>query len=269
MGKDFSTIQVAAEKGVLTITFRRPELLNALSEQMSLEIAAALRTAQRDAAVRCVVLTGAGRAFCSGQDLHAIQERYSGAADEPGLDFGALLRQKYNPVVARIRTLEKPVVACVNGPAVGAGVGLALACDLRICARSAYFKMGFVQLGLVPDVGATLTLVQHAGYARAAELCFLGQELPADEAFRYGLVNRVVDDEVLPAALREITTTLAALPTRGIGLTKRALNHAWTTTLEDQLEYEAFLQSTAGRTSDHREGVQAFFEKREARFEGK
>lgn len=269
MGKDFSTIRVAAGDGVLTITLSRPDLLNALNEQMAIELAAALRTAQRDDGVRCVVLTGAGRAFCSGQDLRAVQERYSEAAGDSGLDFGALLRQKYNPVVTRIRTLEKPVVACVNGPAVGAGASLALACDLRICARSAYFKMAFIHIGLAPDSGATLTLVQHVGYARAAELCFLGQKLPAEEALQYGLVNRVVDDEVLPATTREIATNLAALPTRGIGLTKRALNHAWTVTLEDQLEYEAFLQSTAGKTADHREGILAFFEKRAAAFEGK
>jgi len=179
------------------------------------------------------------------------------------------LRQKYNPVVARIRTLEKPVVASVNGPAAGAGASLALACDLRLCARGAYFMMAFVHVGLIPDVGATLTLLQHVGYARAAEMCFLGERLSAEEALECGLVNRVVDDEVLPATTQEIVTKLAALPTRAIGLTKRALYRAWTATLDDQLEYEAFLQHTAGKTADHREGVAAFFEKRQPKFEGK
>ncbi|MFQ5807639.1 MAG: enoyl-CoA hydratase-related protein [Phycisphaerae bacterium] len=269
MAKSFSTIQVATEGGVLTITLDRPDSLNALNEQMSLELTAALRTAQRDDTVRCVVLTGAGRAFCSGQDLQAVQERYTASGDEQGVDFGALLRQKYNPLAARIRTLEKPVVASVNGAAAGGGASLALACDLRICARSAYFMMAFVHVGLIPDIGATLTLLQHVGYARAAELCLLGEKLPAEEAFQAGLVNRVVDDEVLPTTTKEIGTKLASLPTRALGLTKRALYRAWTATLDDQLEYEAFLQDTASKTADHREGVSAFLEKRRPTFEGK
>jgi 2-(1,2-epoxy-1,2-dihydrophenyl)acetyl-CoA isomerase len=269
MATKFSTIQVAAAGGVLTITLDRPDSLNALNEQMSLELAAALRTAQRDDGVRCVVLTGAGRAFCSGQDLRAVREHYAAGLDEQGVDFGALLRQKYNPLVARIRTLEKPVVAAVNGPAAGGGASLALACDLRLCARSAYFMMAFVHVGLIPDMGATLTLLQHVGYARAAEMCFLGERLSAEEALACGLVNRVVDDEVLPATTQEIATRLAALPTRAIGLAKRALYRAWTAALDDQLEYEAFLQHTAGKTADHREGVSAFLEKRGPKFEGK
>jgi 2-(1,2-epoxy-1,2-dihydrophenyl)acetyl-CoA isomerase len=269
MATGFGTIQVTSEGGVLTLTFSRPDSLNALNEQMSLELAAALRTAQRDDAVRCVVLTGAGRAFCSGQDLRAVQERYVAPGDDQGVDFGALLRQKYNPIAARIRTLEKPVVASVNGPAAGGGASLALACDLRLCARSAYFMMAFVHVGLIPDIGATLTLLQHVGYARAAEMCFLGERLSADEALECGLVNRVMDDEALPAATREIAARLAALPTRAIGLAKRALYRAWTATLDDQLEYEAFLQHTASKTADHREGVAAFLEKRQPKFDGK
>lgn len=267
MATTFSTIQVAAADGVLTITFNRAESLNALNEQMSTELAAALRTAQRDDGVRCVVLTGAGRAFCSGQDLKELQQRYVSTGE--GLDFGIRLRQRYNPLITRIRTLEKPVVASVNGLATGAGASFAFACDLRLCARSAYFKMAFVHVGLVPDMGATLTLTQHVGFARATEMCFLGEQLPAEEALACGLVNRVVDDEVLPATTRDIATRLASLPTRAIGLTKRALCRAWMAALDDQLEYEAFLQHTAGRTADHREGVEAFVEKRKATFQGK
>lgn len=267
MPTTFSTIELAAADGVLTITLNRPETLNALNEQMSSELAAALRTAQREEAIRCVVLTGAGRAFCSGQDLGEVQQRQ--AAGDGGLDFGARLRQRYNPLVGRIRALEKPVVAAVNGPAVGAGASLALASDLRLCARSAYFKMGFVHVGLIPDMGATLTLLQHVGYARAVELCLLGEPLRADEALACGLANKVVDDAVLPATIRETADRLAALPPRALGLTKRALYRAWTASLDDQLEYEAFLQQTAGRTADHREGVAAFFEKRPPKFTGK
>jgi 2-(1,2-epoxy-1,2-dihydrophenyl)acetyl-CoA isomerase len=265
MATSLSTIQVSTADGVLTIALDRPDTLNALSDQMGTELAAALRTAQRDSGVRCVVLTGAGRAFCSGQDLRELGQQHQAGAP---LDFGARLRQRYNPVITRLCTLEKPVVASVNGPAVGAGVSLALACDLRVCGRSAYFKMGFVHVGLIPDLGSTLTLRQHVGYGRAAELCFLGEKLSADEALQCGLANRVVDDEVLPATTREIATRLASLPTRAIGLTKRALNRAATTMLDEQLEYEAFLQQTAGQTADHREGVQAFLEKRAARFAG-
>jgi 2-(1,2-epoxy-1,2-dihydrophenyl)acetyl-CoA isomerase len=269
MGKAFTTLEVGSAGGVLTITLDRPESLNALNEQMSIELSAALRTAQRDENVRCIVLTGGGRAFCSGQDLRDVRDRFAQVGQDRRLDFGVLLRQQYNPLVTRLRTLEKPVVAAVNGPAAGAGVSLALACDLRVCVRSAYFTTAFVNVGLIPDVGATLTVLQHVGYARAAELFYLGESLPAEEALQYGLVNRVVDDEVLPATVKEIAGKLASMPTKAIGLIKRALNRAWTTTLEEQLEYEAFLQSTAGKTADHHEGVLAFFEKRAADFKGK
>lgn len=269
MATGFSTIQATSEGGVLTITLDRPDSLNALNEQMSIELAAALRTAQRDDDVRCVVLTGAGRAFCTGQDLHVVQQAFEQSGGETGVDFGPLLRQKYNPVTTRIRSLEKPVVASVNGAAAGAGASLAFACDLRICARDAYFMLAFVHVGLIPDMGATLTLLQHVGQARAAEFCFLGEKLPAEEALACGLANRVVDNERLKATTGEIATRLASMPTRAIGLTKRALNKAWTATLDDQLEYEAFLQQTGGKTADHREGVAAFVEKRKPNFEGR
>jgi 2-(1,2-epoxy-1,2-dihydrophenyl)acetyl-CoA isomerase len=268
MATSFSTIQVAAGGGVLKITLNRPDSLNALNEQMSIELAAALRMAERDRQLRCVVITGAGRAFCSGQDVRVIHEHYVASDDPQAMDFGTLLRQKYNPVISRLRTLEKPVIAGVNGVAAGAGVSLALACDLRICARSAVFKLAFVDLGLVPDMGATFTLLRHVGHARAAELCFLSEKVSAEEALAYGLVNRLVDNEQFEATVSEMAARLAELPTRAVGLTKRALNRAWTVTLDDQLEYEAFLQDTAGRTADHREGVAAFIEKRPPRFEG-
>lgn len=269
MSSNFATIAVGVEAGVMTITLNRPEALNAFNETMSVELGAALKGAARDDAVHCVVLTGAGRAFCSGQDLHEIKNRYTGGADTTRLDFAAHLRQKYNPVVARLRTLEKPVIAAVNGVAAGAGASFAFACDLRVCARSASFVMAFVHVGLVPDSGATLTLLQAVGYARAAELCFLGDKLPAEEALRYNLVNRVVDDEQLGPETTKLAQRLASLPTRAIGYTKRALQNAWTATLDAQLEYEAFLQQTAGHTADHREGVLAFVEKRKPRFEGR
>lgn len=268
MGTNFATIQVGAEAGVMTITLNRPEFYNAFNETMSAELGAALKTAERDAAIRCILLTGAGKAFCSGQDLQEIQARYASPDPHQKLDFAAHLRHKYNPIVTRLRTIEKPVVAAVNGVAAGAGASFAFACDLRVAARSAVFVMAFVNVGLVPDSASTQTLIQSVGYARAAELCFLGEKLGAEEAQRSGLINRVVDDEKLPDAARDLARKLASLPTRAIGLTKRALNKAWNATLEDQLEYEAFCQQTAGNTADHREGVTAFLEKRKPVFKG-
>lgn len=264
----FSTIQIAADDGIFTITLNRPGALNALTDAMSGELTAALRMAQRDQQVRCVILTGTGRAFCAGQDLKDLAAPPSDR-DDDGPYVAELLRQRYNPLIVRMRTMEKPVIAAVNGVAAGAGASLALAADLRIAAQSASFMMAFVHVGLVPDMASTLTLVQHVGHARAAELCFLGESLSADEAQRCGLVSRVVTDDELPAAVREMATKLAALPTRAIGLTKRALNHAWTATLDEQLEYEAFLQASAAQTADHQEGVQAFLAKRKPKFAGK
>jgi 2-(1,2-epoxy-1,2-dihydrophenyl)acetyl-CoA isomerase len=268
MANSFGTLKTSLDDGVFTITLNRPDLLNVCNEQMGSELSAALKTAQRDKTARCVVLTGAGRAFCAGQDLRELDEMQTGPDGEK-FSFGPLLRARYNPLAARLRTFEKPVVAAVNGIAAGAGAGLAFAADLRICARSAAFKMAFVDLGLVPDTGATLTLVQHVGYARASELCLLGEKLSAEEALRYGLVSRVVADEELESATRQVAGRLAAWPPRAIALTKRALNRAWTAALDEQLEQEAFLQTTAGRTADHREAVRAFLEKRKPKFQGK
>ena len=251
----FATLEVESSGGILTIALNRPGALNAFNADMSVELAAALRHAQRDPEVRCILLTGRGRAFCAGQDLREV-------AAGPPVDFGAHLREKYNPLVVLLRTLEKPVIAA------GAGASLALAADLRLMARSAGLRMAFVHLGLVPDAGATLTLVQHAGYGRAAELCLLGDTLSAEQALAYGLANRVVPDEDLPATAQAWAARLAALPATALGLTKRALQRAWLATLEDQLEYEAYLQATAGATADHREGLAAFLEKRPPRFGG-
>lgn len=269
MSTALTTIQTSIDAGVLTITLNRPESFNAFNEPMSVELGAALRTAQRDDAIRCVVLTGAGKAFCSGQDLAEIRSRYGTEASATRIDFGAHLRQKFNPIVARLRSLEKPVIAAVNGAAAGAGASFAFACDLRLCARSAYFMMAFVHVGLVPDSGATQTLLQHAGYCRAAELCFLGEKMPVEEALRCNLVNRVVDDEKLAETTTEMARRLASMPTRAIGLTKRALNRAWNAEFEEQLDYEAFLQQAAGNSADHREGVLAFLEKRKPKFFGR
>jgi 2-(1,2-epoxy-1,2-dihydrophenyl)acetyl-CoA isomerase len=257
-----STVQTAADQGVFIITLNRPDTLNAMNEAACAEFGAVLRIAQRDDAVRCIVLTGAGRGFCTGQDLKELQAmRQAGE----GFDFAAMLRQRYNPLILRMRTMEKPVLAAINGPAVGAGVSLALAADLRIAARSASFRMAFVNIGLVPDCAATLTLVQHVGYARAAELCLLGEDLSADEAQRWGLVSRVVPDSGFMEAARELAHKLAAQPPRAVALIKRALNRAWTATLDGQLEYEALLQATAATAPEHAQRIEAFLNRRRSR----
>ncbi|MCH8806617.1 MAG: enoyl-CoA hydratase/isomerase family protein [Planctomycetes bacterium] len=266
MTANYTTIETTADAGVMTIRLNRPDSRNAFNEQMGVELGTALRMAQRDGAVRCLVLTGTGKAFCSGQDLKEIEGHYR--EDAEPLDFGAHLRQQYNPIVLRLRSMEKPVIASVNGVAAGAGFSFALAADLRICAQSASFMMAFVHVGLVPDSGGALALLQQVGYAKAAELCFLGERISAERALSMGFVNRVVADDELEAETRKLAARLAALPTRAIGLTKRLLNRAWTAELEQQLEYEAFLQETAGQTADHREGVLAFVEKRKPDFKG-
>ena len=269
MSNGFKTIEVGADSGVLTITLSRPDALNALNEQMSTEISAAIRTGERDKKIRCILLTAAGRAFCAGQDLKVVRNHLSGSEDPHAMDYGTLLRKHYNPLIARIRTLEKPVVAAINGIAAGGGASLAFACDLRICAMSASFKMAFINIGLVPDMGATHTLMRQVGYARAAEMCLLGDSLSAEEALACGLVNQLVDDAHLEATASGVAARLAKMPPKALALTKRALNRAQQSTLDQQLDYEAFLQDTAGQTADHREGVAAFFDKRTPEFKGK
>ena len=267
MAGSFATIDVENADGVMTIALNRPDALNAFTAEMGVELSAALRVAQREATVRCVVVTGRGRAFCVGQDLREVPAAQPEAASESGTrDLGDYVREHVSPVALRLRSMEKPVIAAINGVAAGAGVGFALAADLRIAGRSAAFKLAFIHVGLVPDAAATFSLVQQIGYARAAELCMLSEPVTAERALALGLVNRVVDDNELDGAVREWALKLAAMPAEALALTKRALNRAWTATLEEQLDYEAFLQGTLSRTADHREGVAAFLEKRPPKF---
>ncbi len=266
MAAEHQSVLVVDEGGVRTITLNRPDVLNAFNEDLLTALAQAVREADTDQAVRCLLVTGAGRAFCSGQDLAEYAGRLD--SDEP-IDLERRLRDQYNPIIAGIRAMEKPVVASVNGVAAGAGCSLALACDLRIAAESASFIEAFVKVGLVPDCGSTFMLPRLVGMSRAMELAFTGRRVQASEALRLGLVNRVVPDETLPAEAMKLAQQLAGLPTRAIGLTKRALNAAWTADLETQLELEAKLQTPATQTDDHREGVRAFLEKRPPSFKGR
>jgi 2-(1,2-epoxy-1,2-dihydrophenyl)acetyl-CoA isomerase len=245
---------------VLTITLNRPDVLNALDRATHEGLAAALKEA-RDVEVRAVVLTGAGRGFCVGQDLTEFREA-------PG-DIGAWLRRNYHPNVLAIRALEKPVIAAVNGAAAGAGLSLACACDLRIAAESATFVPAFINIGLIPDSGGTWNIHRLLGYGRAFDWLTSGRRLSAEEALEWGLVSDVVPDDGLAPRAAGLAASLAAMPTVGVGMTKRLLEHAAATTLEEQLELEAQLQAVATQTEDFREGVAAFLEKRKPDFKGR
>jgi 2-(1,2-epoxy-1,2-dihydrophenyl)acetyl-CoA isomerase len=253
-------VETARDGGVLTLTLNRPDTLNAFNQSMHEALADALKEA-RDPEVRAVVLTGAGRGFCVGQDLNEFREA-------PG-DIGARLRGNYHPNILALRRLEKPVLAAVNGPAAGAGLSFACACDLRIAADSATFVPAFISIGLIPDSGGTYFVSRLLGPARAFEWLTSGRTLTAAEAHAWGLVSEVVEADSLVARAAELAAGLAAMPTRGIGMTKRLVDRAAGSTLEDQLEREAQLQTAATRSEDFREGVDAFLEKREPRFTGR
>jgi len=252
-------VETSREGAVLTVTLNRPEVLNAFNGAMHKALAAALKEAG-DRAVRAVVLTGAGRGFCVGQDLTEFRE-------SPG-DIGSRLRRNYHPNVLAIRRLEKPVIAAVNGAAAGAGLSIACACDIRLAADSASFVPAFINIGLIPDSGGSYFVPRLLGYARAFEWMTSGRKLSAAEAHAWGLVSEVVDDADLAARTADLARQLAAMPTRGVGMTKRLFDPAATSTLEEQLELEAQLQTAATQTDDFKEGVAAFLEKREPRFTG-
>lgn len=247
--------------GIATLTLDRPEALNALTIPVKVALLDALATVAADPTVRAVILTGAGRAFCAGQDL---AER--AASDASPLDVE--LRDRYEPIVRAMVALDRPIIAAINGVAAGAGASLALACDLRIAATSARFVLAFGRIGLVPDSGATWFLPRVVGSARAAEMALLNTPIDAAEALRVGLVSRVVPDADLLEAARDMATTLAAGPPRAIAATKRLLATAWTTDLESAFAAERAAQGELGATRDHGEGLAAFREKRPPRFTG-
>jgi len=244
---------------VQTITLNRPDKMNAFNRALHVALREALKEA-RDSDVRAVVITGAGRGFCAGQDLTEFREAG---------DVGAALRETYHPNVLAIRALEKPVIAAVNGACAGAGLSLACACDIRIAADNASFVPGFIGIGLVPDAGGTYFVHRLLGASRAFEWMSSNRRLSAAEAHAWGLVSEVVEGAALPARAAELADFYAALPTRGIGMTKRLFDHADTATLDEQLELEAQLQTAATQSDDFREGVAGFLEKREPRFTGR
>ncbi|WP_404652447.1 2-(1,2-epoxy-1,2-dihydrophenyl)acetyl-CoA isomerase PaaG [Raoultella terrigena] len=253
------------EQGVMTITLNRPDRLNSFNDLMHQQLAESLTQAERDDSVRCLLITGAGRGFCAGQDLNDRNVDPSG----PAPDLGLSVERFYNPLVRRLAALPKPVIAAVNGVAAGAGATLALGCDMVLAARSASFVMAFSRLGLVPDCGGSWFLPRVAGRARAMGLALLGEKLSAEQAAQWGMIWQMVEDAELVDTSLQLARHLAAQPTFGLGLIKQALLAAETNGLDAQLDLERDYQRMAGRSADYREGVSAFLAKRPPQFSGK
>ncbi|HTP61485.1 MAG TPA: 2-(1,2-epoxy-1,2-dihydrophenyl)acetyl-CoA isomerase PaaG [Burkholderiales bacterium] len=256
-------VLVSLDAGVLRLTLNRPDTLNAFTVAMTQALAAAMARAEAESAVRCVLITGAGRGFCAGQDL---TERDMNAKD---IDLGGGLDTRYNPLVRRMRALGKPVVCAVNGVAAGAGANFALACDIVFAARSASFIQAFVKIGLVPDCGGTYFLPRLAGMQRAMALAMTGDRLSAEDAERFGVIWKCVDDAQLAAETEKFARALAGGPTKSLGLIKKAMYSSANNTLAAQLDLERDLQREVGKGADYREGVAAFLEKRKPQFTGK
>jgi 2-(1,2-epoxy-1,2-dihydrophenyl)acetyl-CoA isomerase len=254
-------IRFTREGSIGKIVLHRPEVLNSFNRQMALELQDALDQCAKDPAVRAVYITGEGRAFCAGQDL-------SEAVDSSGPGLRAIVKEHYNAIILRIRGIEKPVVCAVNGVAAGAGANIALACDIVFAAKSSSFIQAFSKIGLIPDSGGTFTLPRLVGLQRATALMMLGDKVSAEQAFQFGMIYKVCEDERLHEEALATAGVLASMPTRGLGLTKKALNASLTNTLEQQLDVEEELQVQAGSTYDYNEGVSAFLEKRKPVFKG-
>ena len=258
------TVQVERRGAVTTITLDRPQAMNAVNMELGDALKAAVEQAASDDATRAVVLTGNGKAFCSGADL---KSGFEPAAD--GFpDVGSALRTRFHPIIEGLRTMPKPTIAAINGPAVGIGLSFALSCDLSIAAESSYLMLAFVNIGLVPDGGSSFLIPERIGFARAIEMAMLGERVPATQAHEWGLINRVVGDEKLAEETEKLAERLASGPTRSYAGSKQQLNHWAFKRMQEQLELEAALQAEMARTPDFIEGVTAFVEKRTPRFTG-
>lgn len=250
------------ENGVLTLTLNRPEVFNSFNRTMALAMQEALKAGQVDEAVRVILITGEGKAFCAGQDL-------AEATDPNGPALETIVRDHYNPIIELIRTIEKPVVAAVNGVAAGAGANIALACDITFSKKSAAFIQAFSKIGLIPDSGGTFFLPRIIGMQKATALMMTGDKVSAADAEAMNMIYKAVDDADFEQTVQDFVRQLATMPTKGLGLTKRALNASFTNDLTAQLKVEEVLQTEAGATYDFNEGVQAFMQKRKPEFKGK
>jgi len=256
-----STLLFHNETGVATLTLNRPEKFNSFNREMALELQDALDKCAGDESVRVIVITGTGKAFCAGQDLAEATE-----PDGPAME--KIVEEHYNPIILRLRNIEKPVVAAVNGVAAGAGANIALACDIVLASESAAFIQAFSKIGLIPDSGGTFMLPRLVGMQRAAALMMTGDKVTAAEAVSMGMIYRCFPDTGFTEAVAKLAAQIAAMPTRALGLTKKLLNESWTNDLAAQLEREKKIQVEAGATYDFKEGVTAFLEKRKPVFRG-
>jgi 2-(1,2-epoxy-1,2-dihydrophenyl)acetyl-CoA isomerase len=256
-----SVITFTTDGGVAHIQFNRPDKYNACNQEMAFALHKALDQCAADSSVRCVLLSGAGKAFCSGQDLKEV-------TDPEGPELKSIVKNHYNPIIERLRRIEKPVVAGVNGIAAGAGANIALACDIVVAKKSAAFLQAFSMIGLIPDSGGTYFLPRLVGFGRGLALAMLGDKVSAEEAEAMGMIYKAVEDDAFETTIKTLCDKLAKMPTRGLGLTKRAFNFALVNDLKGQLEVEQMLQTEAGMTYDYNEGVQAFLEKRKPNFKG-
>jgi 2-(1,2-epoxy-1,2-dihydrophenyl)acetyl-CoA isomerase len=246
---------------VRKLTLNRPDKFNSFNREMALLLQQELDTAADDKAIRAILITGEGKAFCAGQDL-------SEAVDASGPGIERIVREHYNPIIARIRQIEKPIVCAVNGVAAGAGANIALACDVVIAASSASFIQAFSKIGLIPDSGGTFFLPRLIGFGRASATMMLGDKISAGEALQMGMIYMEVEDEILMENAFNLAKVLSVMPTKSIGLTKRLLNQSLSATLEDQLNAERNMQVEAANSYDYQEGVKAFLEKRKPAFKG-
>lgn len=256
-----SFILAEQKKNVLILKLNRPDKFNSFNREMALQLISELEKAEKNKEVRAIVLTGEGKAFCAGQDL-------SEAIDPNGPGIKKIVEEHYNPIILKIRTIEKPIIAAVNGVAAGAGANIALACDIVFAAKSASFIQAFSKIGLIPDSGGTFTLPRLVGFNMASALMITGDKATAEEAFHYGMVYKVYEDVALLSQAIINAEHVASMPTKAIGLTKRLLNKTYSNTLEQQLNMEGDLQVEAANSYDYNEGVKAFLEKRKPEFKG-
>ena len=257
----FDIIDFKIDEGVAVITLNRPDKLNSFNQTMAKDVQFALDHCMENPEVRCVLITGAGRGFCAGQDLEEAIAPDSAAIEEH-------VESKYNPMVRKIRAIEKPVIAAVNGVAAGAGANLAYCCDVVVASESAKFIQSFINIGLVPDTGGTYFLPRLVGLHKATVMTMLGEKMTAEEGKDLGLVYKVFPNEELMDSAMTLAKRMAKMPTRGLGLTKKALNYSLRNNLNEQLAVEKDLQGQAGRTADNAEGINAFLEKRQPEFRG-